>query len=41
MKKIIAYTHIGDYGQAVDAIDFITGAAVSTGELVGQTASGR
>ena len=33
MKKIIAYTHIGDYGQAVDAIDFITGAAVSTGDI--------
>ena len=24
MKKIIAYVHIGDYGQAVDNIKFIT-----------------
>lgn len=24
MKKIMAYTHIGDYGQAVDSIKFIT-----------------
>ncbi len=33
MNKIVAYTHIGDYGQAVDSIKFILDQAVNEDEV--------
>ena len=33
MKKIIAYTHIGDYGQAVDSIKFVIDDEVNMSEV--------
>ncbi len=33
MKKIVAYTHIGDYGQAVDSIKFILDNEINASEV--------
>lgn len=33
MRKIIAYTHVGDYGEAVDNIQFLTDNEINAGEI--------
>ena len=33
MRKIIAYTHVGDYGEAVDNIHFLTDNEINAGEI--------